>query len=252
MRLNKILVVGCLMLGFPSACLSAPFNPDDLFTVKPTPDAAGAFARTTKKINSAVAGSNQKNLQAKLEFANAKIAQDPSNFKFYGGRGQIFRDLGDYRSAIKDFSQALALKPDNEHAQLYLEGRAAAKGLLNDNAGEIEDLNVALLKGPPKPNIFVMRAAAYHDLKQYREGISDATRALQMDSNCAEAYAIRAMLYFALNDSSHSMEDCNRAIALGTKTASVFDVRSRLYTAKGKSDLATADRNTFNQLSKTE
>lgn len=217
MRLNKILIVGCLMLGFPASCLSAPFNPDDLFKVdqKPSADAAGAFARTAAQINDTVQASEARKY---LAIANSKIAQDPNNALYYYGRAEIYRDLHEYQSSLVDLDRAIKLNPSN---QSYYSLRATVWSRLGNYANEVRDIDRAIEIGPAGAELYRRRAAVLQLLRRYDESLVAANRSVSMDPKASDSYVIRGITKFFLRDYSGAELDCKKAESLDPANTSM-------------------------------
>lgn len=206
MRLNKILVVGCLMLGFPAASLSAPFNSNDLFNVDSNPpDAAGAFARTADRIT----GTN-KVVEARkyLGVANSKILLEPNNDRYYLGRAQIYRDLHDYQSSLADINHAISLKPTT---QPYYAFRAAVQANLNNYSASLQDTDKAISIGPESADLDLQRADALHMLGRYQESLVASNRSVVLNPKSSKTYIIRGVTKFRLKDYKGAQSDCERA-----------------------------------------
>lgn len=229
MLLNKILIVGCLMLGFPVASSSAPFNPDDLFTTVPKPSAAGAFRRTVENIANANKAAESRQL---IELANAKIAKDPDNDRYIAARAQCHQDLGEYDLALADINKAIQLKPSE---QSYFVLRGAIKLGKNEDISALNDFNKALSIGPATSDIYERRACVLFLLNRYPDGMIDANKAVSMDSNSAGALATRGTAKIHLHDYAGADADCVRAEALAHDRLDVKNLRAMLTKVKSQS-----------------
>ena len=205
MRLNKILVVGCLMLGFPAASFGETFNQDELFKTKTTPDASGAFARTVGGIDASAKAAKARKL---LEVANSKIAQDPNNDRYYLARAQVFRDLQDFRSSLADIDHAISLNSSN---QFYYSFRAAVWSNLNDCSAALKDIDKAISIGPAGADLYLNRAAVLQALGRYEESLVACNRSAAMDSKSSMTYVIRGITKVHLRDYPGAELDCKRA-----------------------------------------
>lgn len=212
MRLNKVLIVGCLLLGFPTASQSAPFNPDELFRVdkpaKPSADAAGAFARTAAQINDTAQASEARKY---LAIANSKIAQDPNNALYYYGRGEIYRDLHEYQSSLTDLDRAIKLNPSK---QSFYSLRATVWARLANYANEARDIDKAIEIGPDTAELYRRRAGVLHLLRRFDESLTAANRSVALDPKSSDTYLIRGTTKFYLHDYRGAELDCKKAESL--------------------------------------
>jgi tetratricopeptide (TPR) repeat protein len=224
MRLNKILVVGCLMLGFPAASFGETFNQDDLFKSKTSAhsQAAGAFERTAANISSTNKSAEARRL---IEIANAKIANDPNNDKFYAARAQCYRDLAEFDSALKDVNHAIQL--NSQDSKYYLL-RAAVLGLQNNFAASLLDIDKAIALGHPTADLYYEKSDCLLVLKRYPESVKAADCSLLIGPS-AEAYACRGMAKYYLRDYGGARADLDSAGHLDSEgSARVSELRRML------------------------
>ncbi len=228
MRFNKIQVVVCLMLGFPAASLSAPFNPDDLFKVdKPKANAAGSFARTAAQIDDANKAAEARKY---LELANSKIAQQPNNDSYYFARAQIYRDMHEYRSSLADLDHAIKLSSANQSYYAY---RAGVWGLLKDFSASLRDIDKAIAIGPVSAQLYRRRAGALHLLRQYDASLIASNRSVSLDPKSSETYVIRGTTKFYLKDYRGAELDCKKAESLEPgNSSSTKELRELLATVR--------------------
>ncbi len=201
MRLNKILVVGCLLLG-----VSAASQTESL--AQAGPSAAGTFARTATQITDTNKAAEARKY---LSLANSKIAQQPNNDSYYFGRSSIYRDLHDYQSSLTDIDHAIKLNPLN---QSYYVFRASVRAKLLNYSAALSDINKAIAIGPESAELFGKRASALHLLRQYDESLVAANRSISLDPKSAETYAARGITKFYLRDYRGARLDCNKAASL--------------------------------------
>lgn len=224
MRLNRAVIVGCLVLGLPAASFGAKFSQDDLFKTAPTGVmATGGFAYT-------VGGTKDAEKAAKareyLPIANAKIAQDPNNDKYYAARAQIYSDLGDYKSSLADISKAVELKPGN---QAYYEFRAGTAASLKNYSLALQSIDKALAIGPVRAELFLLRADHLYSLDRYNEALSASNKSIAMDSKFAMAYVIRGLIKFRMKDIQGAQSDCRQAELIEPANSTIAaELRQRL------------------------
>jgi len=230
MRLNKILAVGCLILGFPAASFGETFNQDSLWGTKPAPQAAGAFERTVTSISKNEELANTRRL---LNLANSKIAVEPNNDRYYSARAQCYRDLDQLSLALADIDKAINL---NGRVGEYYSIRASIKGRLKDYVAEVKDLNVAISMGPASGPLYRRRAGALALLRRFDDSLIDADLAVKLEPNSAEAYAVRGTTRYFLHDYTGAVSDCTKAESIQPNNTLVLQLRSVLKTVSAPTD----------------
>jgi tetratricopeptide (TPR) repeat protein len=221
MRLNKILIAACLLLGSAPASLGNAVD-EDVFKAKPKPVVEGSFAKTVNTIEATNKAAKARRL---IEVANSKIALEPNNDKYLAARAQCHTDLAELDLALADINRALAI---NSSEQSYFALRGSILGLQHDNLSALRDLDKALLMGPPSAKIYSMRATVLLLLDRYPEGLKDADRALALDPSSPNAYVTRGLIRYNLHDYQGAKADCNRAELLNKNAEGVVELRDFL------------------------
>ena len=85
------------------------------------------------------------------------------------------------------------------------------------------------------------RGQVYNTLRQFRQGLADCTKAIQIDPELARAYYFRGEAYQELGDRERSIADMTSAIRLNPDFSHAFRYRAYVYLNVGKYDLAIAD-----------
>lgn len=223
MCLNKILVVGCLMLGFPAASMSAPFNPDELFKVQSSPQAAGTFQRTAANISDVTKAAENRQL---VELASAKIAKDPNNDKYYAARAQCYEDLGQFADALKDANSAIRL---NGSSKSYFELRGSIKGSQKNYVEAVRDFESAIQFGANSAQLYRKKCSALSLLGRNTDALQDAEKAVSLDPAAAEGYALRGTIKSYLKNLTGAEQDCKKAEALAPNNPAITaELRSAL------------------------
>ncbi len=135
---------------------------------------------------------------------------------------------GDYRGALADLNQAIALNP--KYAAAYA-GRGGIKGEnLNDMQGALADLNQAIALNPTSAVAYNNRGALkYLKLNDVQGALADLNQAIALDPKDALAYKNRgALKQEKLNDVQGALADLNQAIALDAKDVKVYNNRGAL------------------------
>ena len=148
-----------------------------------------------------------------LAALNRSLSLDSSNGSAYLTLGEVYMDSGNVAVAFACFENAarLGLKSAGEYIQIadhYMDEQAERRLL-----GRFGSLRT---KAPDilKPTV----RAGLRMLSMYHPGIAMelASRALDVDSTCAEAYLLRSRFSLAEGDSATALEEYLRALEIGT------------------------------------
>jgi tetratricopeptide (TPR) repeat protein len=88
---------------------------------------------------------------------------------------------------------------------------------------------------------YLNRGLDYVNKGQYDQGISDLTKAIEIDPRFARAYDIRSITYMAKSQWDQAMSDCNKALEINPRSASAYHSRGRVYMGKGQYEQAIPD-----------
>ena len=126
-------------------------------------------------------------------------------------RGYEKSELGDYKRAIADYTQAIRLKPD--YALAYY-NRGTAKVELGQYFAAIVDLDTAIHLKPNYADAYVGRGIAKGKLGQYLAEISDYDTAIRLKPDYALAYYNRGSAKGKGSKHSAAIADFDTAIRL--------------------------------------
>lgn len=147
----------------------------------------------------------------------------------------------DFHGAVLDYTQSLALQPNNPLA--YSQRCLAYIG--------DRDLDQAVADATQAINLYPGYAEAYHNRglaqasrQDFQDAISDYTLALKYDPQDASSYFKRAEAKTSLADPDGAMADYNETLKLRPNDATVYEGRGELKVIQKDYDGALAD---FNQ-----
>jgi len=144
------------------------------------------------------------------------IEDEVKGISAYYASGRKREENGDLEGAIKDYSKAIKLSPNN---QFILNSRGVAKSNNGDASGAIKDFTKALGIAPHDPLILMNRGLAKSDLKDYQGAIDDYTKALEINPQDALAYKNRGIAKELVGDLKGACADWRKASSLGDKDA---------------------------------
>ncbi|MBA4445129.1 tetratricopeptide repeat protein [Cylindrospermopsis raciborskii CS-506_C] len=156
---------------------------------------------------------------------------------FYINRGAARRELGDYKGAIDDYTQAIEISP--ELASVYYE-RGGARRELGDYKGAIDDYTQAIKISPELASVYYERGGARRELGDYKGAIDDYTQAIKISPELASVYYERGGARRELGDYKGAIDDYTQAIEISPEFASAYydrgGVRRKLRDYKGAID----------------
>lgn len=147
---------------------------------------------------------------------------------------------GDPAAAVKAYSEALAIEPDNALAHV---GRGDARRQQGDVNAAIADYSQALRLDPRLAIAFNNRGLLHSRKGEHERAIADFTAALRCDPSLGSAHHNRAAAHFGKGDVERALTDYTEAVRLNPASAVSFNNRGFAYFHKGDLELAIADYN---------
>ncbi|MFV0541068.1 MAG: tetratricopeptide repeat protein [Aestuariibaculum sp.] len=190
----------------------------------------------------------------KIKLYNQAIELEPNNLDAYFFRGLAKNDIGEFHSAITDYSKIILIKPDadtyfnrgnarfslndftgakNDYAKAYeldnsfleaLFSMACANYDLGNYSETITNCSQFIKTDPHQPRVYNLRAMAYNTLKKYQSAIADYNTAVIILPD-AESYYNRGVFLLNINYYKNAQSDLTKSIQLGNKTGFAFFYR---------------------------
>jgi curved DNA-binding protein CbpA len=117
----------------------------------------------------------------------------------------------DYRGAIVDFTQAIAMFPGGTEAYL---GRAKAYDALKNDKAVLEDCYQILQRDPNAAQAYIYQGQARLRLGYPQGAVEAYTKAIALDTTLAQAYYRRAQARLELKETAPAYQDLQKAIEL--------------------------------------
>lgn len=143
----------------------------------------------------------------------------------YRLRAHSYLVTGDAEAAIKDYTQAIELKPDDP--SLYAErGLAHSRDGNKENA--LADLGYAIERDPRSAVAFAYRAYVYKEMDQPDVGMKDIGTAVKLDPESPQVLWAKAEVEDALGQRDQSIADLKRALFLDPSMKLAADALERM------------------------
>ncbi len=159
---------------------------------------------------------------------------DPANVRAMWDRALSFIELGQYDKALADYDAAIRLEPS---AALYRE-RGQARAAVGDLEQAIADFTEALAIDPQDVGAHLSRAGVYHDRGEFREALADLNEALRRQPDSAVVLARRGDVQGRLGALDEALADYTRSLELKPDQADVVFRRGNVFA--GREDLGAA------------
>jgi len=153
----------------------------------------------------------------------------------YYNSGRAYKAQKAYPEAIRDYTNAIAMKPDFYQAY-YARGNVYK--YQKDYPRAIQDYSKAIEINPDFYQAYNNRGNTFKKQKKYQKAIQDLTRAVAIKADYHLAYNNRGNSYKALGQYPQALQDYGNAIAFKPDYAPAYYNRGNCYKAIGKFPLA--------------
>ncbi len=126
----------------------------------------------------------------------------------YCNRGIAYADRGDYDNAIREYGEAIRLKPD--YAKAYVQ-RAMAYADKGDCDSAIQDYAAVIGLQPDDALAYFNRGVAHSKKGDYHAAIKDYTEVIRLLPDHADAYVKRGIAYSRIGEDEAARADETRA-----------------------------------------
>ncbi len=179
-----------------------------------------------------------------------KNANVPYLSRAYSKRGEAYNAIKNYPMAIKDFTEAIRLKPDewayyfsrgscywktqqakealadfdmtvkyNGRTSVVYANRAVARFFEHDYTGSLSDCDLSIAMDSSRKQVFNTRGAAKYILNDFVGAEHDYTKAIALEPTYNEALKNRGDLRYALNRYPEACNDWKQAAMFGNAEA---------------------------------
>ena len=155
--------------------------------------------------------------------------------------GYMKLELGNYKDAIADLTEAIRLAPKNTYAYF---NRGVAKSYLGQHTDAIADWNEAIRLNPDFVSAYVNRGFLKGELGQYIAAIADFNTVIRLKPNFAVAYFYRGLMKDNLKQYAAAIKDFDTVILLDPDNPEAYNNRGAAKSELGQYASAIADWDT--------
>lgn len=169
------------------------------------------------------------------------IRLDPNHAGAYECRGMIYGLKKLLDEAMADFKKTIALEPDNATGYYNRGIVYGVKGALDE---AMADYNKAIELKKDYANAYCGRGCVYAKKRDYDAALADYNKAIEIKKDDAETYMFRGQAHAAQEDYSKALADFSRAINLEPESPNnveAYNGRGRAYAEIEEFDKAIAD-----------
>ncbi|MBR1680415.1 hypothetical protein IJ707_01340 [bacterium] len=153
---------------------------------------------------------DRKDYQGAIYCFDKAISFDKDEYFSYAYRAKAYYYLKNYAQFEKDVEKSLSIKPNSAAFGL----NATLKLSKGDYRAAIENATDALALNPQYMKCYEVRARAKVGLEDYFSALKDITQAIKLCDYYPKNYEVRAMAYMGLKDYRTAMTDYEKAAEL--------------------------------------
>lgn len=174
-------------------------------------------------------------IEPAIEAYNEAIRIYPAYARAYLERGNVYLKVDSADRALADYSKVIELKPEELLADAYLNRGLVYNKYLDKHFDAIKDFTEALRLKPQWKEAYYNRAVAYENVKRLPQAIQDYQTLLKNDPNYVDAYNNLGIIYLDQKKYADALKqfqkavDINPQFALGYANIALTHVRTENY-----------------------
>lgn len=152
---------------------------------------------------------------------------------YYREMGNIYLSCDDNKEALDSLLKARKLMEKDSSLYSILSGLALAHQRLGDYKEAIDEATQSLALMPDQKYTYATRAMAYLQSNQAKLALADAAKYIELDGQNASAHAYHGWASLLSGDAKTAQADCDKARSLDAKNWDGIDLQMSLYLLKG-------------------
>jgi len=190
-------------------------------------------------INRSNAYIEMKDYKNALKDLDNAIAVRPDYPKAYLNRGTLYKQVGDYASAMTDLTKSIELEPS---AGAY-NNRALVFELMQNYEAAFKDFGKAIDLEPDKASTYINRCTLHGSLAAFQQALKDCSTAIEKEPYSALAYTTRGLAYSGVGDYTNALKDFDKSLVLAPGSPMTYFNRGQVYLKRGDFERALEDFN---------
>jgi len=175
--------------------------------------------------------------RAVKDFSEA-IRLDPTQTTYWGNRASLWIEKREHGNAIRDYNEVLRLSPGNLAA---LNGRGIAWARKGSPDQAIADYTEAIRLSPASAFLLRNRGLSWTAKKEYDKAVADFSEAIRLDPKFAQAWGDRGHARARKKDLDGAMKDFDEALRLDPASKYARLNRAQAWRAKKDYERAVKD-----------
>lgn len=155
----------------------------------------------------------------------------------YRCRGTAYLHLGSFEKAIEDLLQSSKL----ERCSTTFYNLGLAYGNLQQFESAVKYFTQAIALNPNDAASFSNRGISYKALRQFENAVADFSTALTLNAESASSYDHRAQCHSELGAHANALEDYDKSLNISAPTSARYHRRAATYFALSNVDYAVKD-----------
>ncbi|MEZ6139962.1 MAG: tetratricopeptide repeat protein [Zavarzinella sp.] len=163
---------------------------------------------------------------ADLDFSKAIQLNPEGEFQYRVWRGDVRMKKDDVIDAVDDYTQAIAIRPDETYPWMR---RATANWLLGQYQQALNDFSTGIEKDPESVKLHNGRGLVYQSMKDYSSALADFQISYRLQPENGSTQEYLAECYWHLGQHAEAFQAIDRAIEIHGNSAHLFNIRATFH-----------------------
>jgi tetratricopeptide (TPR) repeat protein len=179
-----------------------------------------------------------------IEVLNEAAAILPKDPAVYNQRANIYRDKGDYATALADMNRSISLINNDPYRASAYNNRALIWKMMGENEKSAADFSVAIKLAPKNPKYYANRGDAWRRTGNLERALQDQDRAIELYAGgpgIALGLTLRGETLRYMGEYDRALSDFNQAVRIESDFAPAFTGRGLTFERTGDLERAKTE-----------